>query len=240
MSKKLIYLTSFVLVLSLAGKGWSYASNPSPEDGALFPSTWASLSWRAGDHAVSYDIYFGDNYDDVKHGTGGTFQGNQRTAFFIVGFPGFPYPDGLVPGTTYYWRIDEINDQHPDSPWTGDVWSFKVPSSTAYAPEPADGALHEDTWATLSWVPGPNAVSYDLYLGENYDDVKQGTGGTFQGNQSKLSFVVGFPGFPYPDGLVPGTTYYWRVDEIDSQGNTTTGDVWTFRTISGPPPTGRP
>jgi hypothetical protein len=139
MFKKLIYLTS-ILVLSLAGEGWPKASNPSPPDGTIFPSTWASLGWQPGEHAVSFDIYVGTNYDDVKNGTGGTFQGNQSTALFIVGFPGYLYPEGLVPETTYYWRIDEINDQHPDSPWTGDVWSFTIPHIKAYDPEPADGA----------------------------------------------------------------------------------------------------
>ncbi|MFB0553351.1 MAG: hypothetical protein ACETWQ_08555, partial [Phycisphaerae bacterium] len=43
-----------------------------------------------------------------------------------IGFPGFPYPDGLIRGTTYYWRIDEVNDTEPNSPWKGDVWSFKI------------------------------------------------------------------------------------------------------------------
>ena len=29
------------------------------------------------------------------------------------------------PGTTtYYWRIDEVNNVNPDSPWVGNVWSF--------------------------------------------------------------------------------------------------------------------
>ncbi|MBW7992740.1 MAG: hypothetical protein FVQ84_22355, partial [Planctomycetes bacterium] len=239
MSKKLIYLTSFVLVLSLAGKGWSYASMPSPADGALHEDPWATLSWVPGPNAVLYDIYLGENYDDVNQGTGGTFRGNQSKLVFVVGFPGFPYPDGLIPGTTYYWRIDEINDLHPDSPWIGDVWSFTIPPpSTTHAPEPADGALHEDPWATLSWVPGPNAVSYDIYLGENYDDVNQGTGGTFRGNQSKLVFVVGFPGFPYPNGLVPGTTYYWRIDEVNDlhPDSPWIGDVWSF-TVPPPPST---
>jgi hypothetical protein len=27
-------------------------------------------------------------------------------------------------GQTYYWRVDEVNDAHPDSPWKGIVWSF--------------------------------------------------------------------------------------------------------------------
>jgi len=91
-----------------------------------------SLSWSAGAAAISHDVYFSENLADVETGdarTGarGVFQGNQVSTFLIVGFPGFPYSDGLVPGTTYYWRIDEVNDLNPDSPWRGDVWSFTVP-----------------------------------------------------------------------------------------------------------------
>ena len=33
----------------------------------------------------------------------------------------FAYPDGLAPGTTYYWRIDEFNNADPNSPWKGPV-----------------------------------------------------------------------------------------------------------------------
>jgi len=33
-------------------------------------------------------------------------------------------PDKLAWDTTYYWRVDEINNQHPDSPWVGSLWSF--------------------------------------------------------------------------------------------------------------------
>jgi hypothetical protein len=29
------------------------------------------------------------------------------------------------------------------------------------------------------------------------------------------------------DPLVPGTTYYWRIDEIDAAGNKYTGNVWS-------------
>jgi len=28
--------------------------------------------------------------------------------FLLWAFRVFPFPDGLVPGVTYYWRIDEI------------------------------------------------------------------------------------------------------------------------------------
>ncbi|NIW10730.1 MAG: hypothetical protein GWN33_09270, partial [Gammaproteobacteria bacterium] len=85
------------------------AFGPRPKDGSMILDTWVNLSWSPGDFAVSHDVYMGDNFDDVNDGAEGTFQGNQTETFIVVGFPGFPYPDGLVPGTTYYWRIDEVN-----------------------------------------------------------------------------------------------------------------------------------
>jgi len=37
----------------------------------------------------------------------------------------------------------------------------------ALRPDPADGALHEDTWVILSWLPGDFALSHDVYIGDN-------------------------------------------------------------------------
>jgi parallel beta-helix repeat protein len=224
MCKKLIYLTSFLLVLSLAGEGWSYASNPSPPDGANYEDTWVSLGWRPGDQAVSFDIYFGTNYDDVKNGTGGTFHGNQVLTFFIVGFPGFPYPNGLEPGTTYYWRIDEINNQHPDSPSTGDVWSFTIRPSMAYDPQPADGTEFVDPNVILSWEPGFGAKLHTVYFGDNFAEVYHATDGVLRGSTTWA-----------PGILESGKTYYWRVDEFDGR-ETHKGYVWSFTTgAEGPP-----
>jgi len=92
------------------------SSGPSPLSGAMLEDTWVNLSWRPGVFAVSHDVYIGENFDDVNDGAEGTFVGNQAETFIVVGFPGFPYPDGLVPGTTYYWRVDEVNEAEPNSP----------------------------------------------------------------------------------------------------------------------------
>ena len=78
------------------------ASKPAPADRAIYEDTWANISWTAGAFAASHDLYFGENNDDVANGSESVFQGNQATNFLVIGFPGFPYPEGLVTGTTYY------------------------------------------------------------------------------------------------------------------------------------------
>ncbi|MEJ2704952.1 MAG: LamG domain-containing protein, partial [Sedimentisphaerales bacterium] len=161
-------------VMLQVGGGYPYAMGPSPGDGAVHEDTWATLSWRAGDFAVSHDVYLGDDFDDVNNATNAseTFRGNQTATFYVAGFPGYAYPDGLVPGTTYYWRIDEVNDADPNSPWKGPVWSFSIPPKTAYNPNPSDGAefVGPDN-VTFTWTPGFGAKIHTVYLGDNYDDV---------------------------------------------------------------------
>ncbi|MHA2314518.1 MAG: LamG domain-containing protein [Candidatus Hermodarchaeia archaeon] len=127
---------------------------PSPADGSTIDSTWVNLIWTPGDLATSHQLYMADNFDDVDSGAESAFQGNQTAAIATLGFPGFPFPDGLVPGTTYYWRIDEANENEPDSPWKGSIWSFSVRPKTAWHPAPADGALFVEPDASLTWDPG--------------------------------------------------------------------------------------
>jgi hypothetical protein len=178
-----------------------------------------SLSWRSGDFALSHDVYFGENFDDVNDAAEGTLQGNHTSTFFVVGFPGFAYPDGLVPGTTYYWRIDEVNDTEPNSPWKGNVWNFTVPPKTAYNPDPAEGAESIDPNVELSWTGGFGAKLHTVYFGDNFDDVNNATGGLPQGNTT----------YTPPGPLKLAKTYYWRVDEFDAI-ETYKGDVWSFTT----------
>jgi len=198
--------------------GFPFAWRPAPSDGAMHLDTWANLSWSPGDFVVSHDVYLGDNFDDVNDGAESTFQGNQTGTFIVVGFPGFPYSDGLVPGTTYYWRIDEVNDTEPNSPWKGDVWSFSIPPKTAYAPEPVDGAGSVEPNVELSWTGGFGSKLHTVYFGDNDDDVNNATGGLPQGTATYA-----------PGPLKLAGTYYWRVDEFDAV-DTYKGDVWSFTT----------
>ncbi|MHC4168513.1 MAG: LamG domain-containing protein, partial [Planctomycetota bacterium] len=196
-----------------------YALGPNPADGSLLEAAWVNLSWRAGDFAVSHDVYVGDNFDDVNDGAEGTFGGNTLSTLQVLGFPSFPIPDGLQPGTTYYWRIDEVNDADPNSPWKGTVWSFTVPPNKAYDSDPADGLRFIDLDVTLSWTGGFGAKLHHVYFGDNFDDVSNASGALAQ---PELTFV--------PGALEMDKTYYWRVDEFDGIA-THKGDVWAFTTV---------
>ncbi|MFH1719154.1 MAG: LamG-like jellyroll fold domain-containing protein, partial [Planctomycetota bacterium] len=209
-------------IMESAGGGLPLARRPDPKDGAMFEQTWANLSWTPGDFAVSHDLYFGTNFDDVNEGAEATFVGNTLSTFQVVGFPGFPESAGLQPGTTYYWRVDEVNDADPNSPWKGYVWSFFIPPRKAYDPQPADGTGFAFTDATLSWTPGFDAKLHHVYFGENLEDVNNGTGGTYKGPAADATYN--------PGSLERGKVYYWRIDEFDGAA-TQKGDVWSFGTI---------
>jgi hypothetical protein len=193
------------------------ALNPSPSDGAILPDTWASLSWSPGSTAASHDVYFGESFADVNDGIGGTFRGNQTSTYFVVGFPGFPYPDGLVPGTTYYWRIDEV-EADGVTKYKGRIWSFLVPPRKAYDPVPADGADSVDLNVKLSWSSGFGSKLHTVYFGNSFETVSNAVGGLPQA-------VATYS----PTGLKRAKTYYWRVDEFDG-ATTYKGDVWSFTT----------
>ncbi|HCO92879.1 MAG TPA: hypothetical protein DIU00_02830, partial [Phycisphaerales bacterium] len=193
------------------------ATHPTPADGLLNADTWVSLDWEPGETAASHDVYMGDNFADVNDGTGDTFHGNQTGTFLMAGFPGFPFPDGLVPGTTYYWRIDEV-EADGTTVYKGPVWSFTIPSKTAYDPGPADGMKFQASDVILSWMAGFGSKVHYVYFGTSFDEVNDAAGAI---PQAATNYD--------PGPLAENSVYYWRVDEFDGSG-IHKGDVWSFKT----------
>ena len=210
------------LMLSGGGEPYPFALGPNPADDALIEVAWVILAWPPSSIAVSHDVYFGESFDDVNDGTNDTFAGNQAESSAIMGIAGFPYPEGLIPGTTYYWRIDEVNDAEPNSPWKGDVWSFTIPPKTAYNLNPADGDRLVDQNVELGWTAGFGAILHHVYFGDNFDDVNDGAGDTDKGALPDPTYI--------PGTLEWDKTYYWRVDEFDGS-STNKGDVLRFETF---------
>ena len=97
------------------------AYGPNPMRDAVNVSQSPVLTWNPGEDADAHDVYFGQDAGAVAAATTDSteiYQGRQalEDARFEL--------DGLEWSTTYYWRVDEVNDASAASPWTGSVWSF--------------------------------------------------------------------------------------------------------------------
>jgi hypothetical protein len=103
----------------------------------------------------------------------------------------------------------------------------------AFDPIPFDGEVVPPGVVGVIWTAGEDAVTHDVYMGMDAAAVAAG-GDTFIGNQETTSVVlgIGLPPDPFEGGLIPGETYYWRIDEVAADGTTTTGKVWSF-TLAG-------
>jgi hypothetical protein len=78
----------------------------------------------------------------------------------------------------------------------------------------------------LKWTPGESAASHQLYIGTDKEAVRNAETGA---PEDKGSIALGAESYD-PGLLDADTTYYWRVDEVDDQGNTAKGPLWIFTT----------
>ncbi|MHC4074496.1 MAG: PA14 domain-containing protein, partial [Planctomycetota bacterium] len=96
------------------------ASSANPPAGAIDVKQTIILTWSAGDFASSHEVYFGTDGEAVRNAdtSSSEYKGARN-----LGSESYD-PGKLQWDTTYYWRVDQVNDAHPDSPWAGGVWSF--------------------------------------------------------------------------------------------------------------------
>jgi hypothetical protein len=189
-------------------KAWG----PDPSDGKT-GVTMGLLTWKAGETAVFHDVYLGTNP------TPGAAESKGRTGYLFYWYGVF------TPGTTYYWRVDEV-EADGTTVHTGDIWSFTATPLTAWNPKPPNGATNVLPAVQLSWSAGQNVTKHHLYFGDSFSDVDSGAGGTDKG---ELALAV----TTYNTGpLYPETTYYWRVDESDGT-IWRKGESWSFATPAG-------
>jgi len=195
------------------------AADPTPADGAVGVVD-TTLQWTPGYTAVSHMIYLStDETIDESD-----FLAETQMAIYLA---------DLEPGTTYYWRVDEVEAEVP-ADWDnweieipeavvneGDVWSFTTMTIEAHAPTPSDGAESVSVDAKLSWTAGKDAIMHDVYFGTDKAAVGAGDPSTFMGKIMETSFS--------PGPLEKGKTYYWKVDEFAVIA-TNPGPLWSFTT----------
>jgi hypothetical protein len=88
----------------------------------------------------------------------------------------------------------------------------------ARAPQPATAAKDVAVDTSLNWRPGRQVASHQVYFGTDPAAVAAGTA---------PAQTVAEHGFD-PGSLTFGTTYYWKVDEVNAV--TCPGEVWSFTT----------
>jgi len=217
------------------------ASSPNPGDEATDVDVDWFLIWSAGYCAASHDVYLSTDFNDVNDANNSwpvaagpndpnVYKGDQADTTFEPG--GFEY------GTTYYWRIDEVNDVNI---WGGEVWRFttelKPPlPGQASSPSPANEVNDVSVFAALGWTMGSYATSHDVYFGSDFNDVNAANDSwpvaagpndpnVYKGNHLATIFN--------PGTMDANTLYYWRIDEKNVAG-TTAGNIRQFTTEEVP------
>ena len=97
------------------------ATNPGPDDESTDVWRDADLSWTPGEFAQTHDVYLGTSFDDVNDAS----RADSRGVLASQGQNASAYEPGrLEYGTTYYWRVDEVNGPPDNAIAKGSIWSF--------------------------------------------------------------------------------------------------------------------
>jgi inhibitor of cysteine peptidase len=149
----------FDALATYKGEVWSFTTegavgSPNPSNGAVDVKQTQVLTWSPGVYSASHQIYFGTDKDAVRNADTGSpeYKGSGN-----LGSESHD-PGMLEWDSTYYWRIDEANNTNPDSPWTGNVWSFTTANFLVVDDfEDYDIGNNEIWW---TWIDGLGYASH--------------------------------------------------------------------------------
>jgi hypothetical protein len=171
-----VYVYEGEYVATNKPSGADKSSNPNPEDGAIDVPREIILDWTPGKSAETHELYFGTDFNDVNSADVNDTTGIYRGSMDLDVTSYTPEESPLQWNQTYYWRVDEVNDAEPNSPWKGKIWSFTttnfiiVEDFENYSDYPPD-----EVWNT--WIDGygnsanGSTAGYpapDFVLGEHY------------------------------------------------------------------------
>ena len=99
---------------------------------------------------------------------------------------------------------------------------FDVTAMTATDPTPSNQDYHagqEDGTVQFSWTAAVGAVAHKLVLGTDSAVVAQSDAYLYEGENTSFTQT----------GLSSMQRYWWRIDEVDAEGNIYRGTPWSFR-----------
>jgi len=192
----------------------SAPTTPNPINNAENISLSPSLQWQESvdpeGGTVSYDVYLDQNPQPS------TLLGTVQVPHYAV--------SNLSNSTTYYWQV--VAEDSLGNRTAGNIWRFTTvlqadqPPTEPDNPTPSTDAENQETTLNLTWNPSTDpeggTVYYDLYFGTQENPPLSVSNLTTTQSQRT--------------GLSNDTKYYWKVVAKDEQSNSTSGQVWNFRT----------
>lgn len=170
---------------------------------------------------VTYDFAWGTSPSSLTNTTTSTSGPSGASALPVTGSL-----SGLHPGTTYYYRLDASYD---DRTYSGTVLSFTTatPPAIVSLTAPTTVSAHA---ATLNGELNPNGFAANYYF-------QYGPSPSYGHSTPVVSGVSGSAAVAVSGilaGLLPNTTYYYRLVATGAGGtvDTVTG---TFKTLKPPP-----
>ncbi|MHC4437877.1 MAG: carbohydrate binding domain-containing protein, partial [Planctomycetota bacterium] len=117
------------------------AKEPNPEIGVTGVAVDTILDWRTGREATEHNVYLSTDQQAVIDGTAPLMTLSQTS-----------YSPGFALSSTYFWRVDEVNNAEIPAIWPGDVWNF---STQEY--------LIVDDFESYNDIPVGQEGSYTVY-----------------------------------------------------------------------------
>ncbi|MHC4475592.1 MAG: S8 family serine peptidase [Planctomycetota bacterium] len=185
-----------------------------PADGATIDANGAVLSCEQSENAVGYQLLMSSAPYCVAD-------------YHVISDTPHP-PDDVITGSPFrrtWWTV-RAYDQYASAIYADPRQVLLPPLFKASNPSPADGHTNVPVDAQLSWLPGFAATSHDVYFGTDRDDVNDANTSSSEckGRQVNSDYEP-------PTLLDIGTTYYWRIDEVND-ANTWKGNVWSFTVVN--------
>jgi hypothetical protein len=98
------------------------------------------------------------------------------------------------------------------------------PARKALKPAPLDRDFHAEENPVLKWTAAPDTASHRVFLGTDESAVRNADekSAEFLGESKTAEFATKALSVAVP-------AYFWRVDQVATDGTVTKGDVWSFR-----------
>ncbi|MCH7558844.1 MAG: discoidin domain-containing protein [Planctomycetes bacterium] len=139
-----------------------FAREPSPDSGTTDVAVDVTLGFRAGREADKHDVYLSTDEQAVIDGTAPVTTVTENS-----------YSTLLDVDSTYYWRVDEVNDAETTTTWQGDIWNFSTHEFFIVDDfEDYNDWTPDEIWST--WVDGYGVLTNGSTVGYPAPDWNQG------------------------------------------------------------------